>query len=800
VKMAGPQPERPLAGIRAIDHADENGEMCGRLLADLGAEVIRVEPLGGAASRGFPPFHSATSLYFAVRNLGKTSVTLDMESAEGRLRLDGLLDAADVWIESHRAGYLESLGVDRGDLMRRHPGLVITSITAFGLTGPYRDYQATDAVLVAMSGLLFRSGVPGKPPLLPPGAMASDIAGATSAFATVAALWERARTGRGQHLDVSVMEAAAQTSDWALPNFSAAKSRGGSYYEIRSGSWPVYTMYPCADGYVRLIILHPRQWRAMRAWLGEPQVLQAEHFDHLLGRMSIQTDILDPMYAEFFKDKTKMELASEAQRRGLAMTPVLSPDEVLAAEHFAVRQTFREAEVAAGVSGRVADGFIALDGRRLGFTGRAPALGEHNRETFAPAVRAAAPADPAPQRYPFTGIRVLDFGIGGVGVEAGRLLAEYGADVIKIESRTYPDFIRIVAGSEMSPSFASSSRCKRSFGVNLRTERGLEIVKRLVAVSDVVVENSSAGTMEKIGLAFEQMRQINPRIVMVSSQLMGATGPWKDWIGFGPNSRTAGAMTYLWNYPEGGMPPGSGAIHPDHLAGRMLALGAMATMLGRERRDVGGHLEVAQVEVIVGLLADLMLKAALEPGSVGPQGNQSARGAPWGVYRCVGNERWCAITVRNDDDWARFRAAIGDPDWTRGHRYETARGRIEARGELDRRVTEWTSVRTDKEVTGIMQRAGVPAGFMMYASDMPTDPHLLARGYPQQVEQAGVGAMVFEGPAFHATSIPEPIVAAAPALGEHTREICRTILGIEDAEVSKLIADGVLEDSDSKRN
>jgi crotonobetainyl-CoA:carnitine CoA-transferase CaiB-like acyl-CoA transferase len=782
--------ERPLSGTRVIDQADENGELCGRLLADLGAEVIRVEPPGGATSRRMPPFRGDTSLYFAVRNLGKKSAALDVDSADGRRRLDDLLDAADVWIESHRASDL-----NHREVLERHPGLIITSITAFGLTGPYRDYAATDAVLVAMSGLLFRSGVPGKPPLLPPGAIAYDIAGTTAAFATAAALWARTKTGRGQHLDVSVMEAAAQTSDWALPNFSASKARGGSYYELRSGSAPVYTMYPCADGYVRLIILNRRQWRAMRAWLGEPEVLQPDHFDHLLGRMSIQTDILDPLYAEFFKDKTKVELAREAQRRGLAMTPVLSPDEVLAADHFAARKTFRNAEVADGVTGRAADGFFILDGRRLGFTGRAPNVGEHNRDTLAPIAKAAPAASAAQPRPPFAGLRVLDFGIGGVGVEAGRLLAEYGADVIKIETRAHPDFIRAIFGTEMNPSFASSSRCKRSFGINLRTERGLAIIKQLIAVSDLVIENSSTGTMEKIGLGFEQMREINRRIVLASSQLMGATGPWKDWIGFGPNSRTAGAMTWLWNFPEGGMPPGSGAIHPDHLAGRVLALGAVATLLARERGGAGGHLEVAQVEVIIGLLADLMLQAALEPGSFGPQGNLSARSAPWGVYPCAGIERWCVITVRHDDDWRRFRTAIGDPDWARAREYETAIGRIEHRAELDRRVIEWTSARIDREVTEIMQRAGVPAGFMMYASDMPDDPHLLARGYPQPVEQPGVGAMMFEGPAFHATTIPEPIVAPAPALGEHTREICRTILRMPDAEVTKLVAEGVLEES-----
>jgi crotonobetainyl-CoA:carnitine CoA-transferase CaiB-like acyl-CoA transferase len=783
------QADRPLTGIRVIDQADECGELCGRLLSDLGAEVIRVEPVGGAASRRLPPFHNDTSLYFTVRNLGKKSVTLDTDSDEGRRRLDDLLDTADVWIESHRADDL-----DRRAILNRHPSLIITSITPFGLTGPYRDYAATNAVLVAMSGLLFRSGVPEKPPLLAPGALAYDIASTTAAFATVTALWARAKTGRGQHLDLSVIEAAAQTSDWAMPSFSATKARGGSYFEIRTGSAPVYTMYPCADGFVRLIILNPRQWRAMRAWLGEPDVLQADHFDFLLGRMQIQHDILDPMFAEFFKDKTKLDLASEAQRRGLAMTPVLTPDEVLAADHFTARKTFRTAEIADGLSGRVADGFFILDGRRLGFTGPAPTAGEHDRATFAPIAK-PAPVNSAPEQRPFNGLRVLDFGIGGVGVEAGRLLAEYGADVIKIETRAHPDFIRAIYGTEMNPAFASSSRCKRSLGINLRTPAGLDIIKRLIAVSDIAIENSATGMMEKLGLGFDQMRQINPRLILASSQLMGASGPWKDWIGFGPNSRTAGAMTHLWNFPEGGMPPGSGAIHPDHLAGRMLALGTVSTLLARDRRGLGSHLEVAQVETIIGLLADLMLKASLDPGTVGPQGNLSTRGAPWNVYPCAGTERWCIITVRNDDDWRRFRAAIGVPEWSRARDYDSASGRLERRAELDRRVAEWTSAHTDREVTEILQRAGVPAGFMMYASDMPDDPHLLARGYPQPLDQPGVGPMMFEGPAFHATSIPEPIVAPAPALGAHTREICRTILGMQDARVSQLVAEGVLEES-----
>jgi crotonobetainyl-CoA:carnitine CoA-transferase CaiB-like acyl-CoA transferase len=790
----GSAEERPLSGVRVVDQAEEKGELCGRLLSDLGAEVIRVEPAGGSPSRDLPPFHDGTGLFFAVRNLGEKSVTIDLETAAGRGELDRLLGDADVWIDSHLPSFLERHDLDPQNVLARHSNLVITSITDFGHTGPYRDYAATDAVIVAMSGLLFRSGVIGKPPLLPPGSLAYDIASTTAAFATLSALWQRIATGRGQHIDVSVMEAAAQTSDWALPSFGAATARGTPYMETRTGSAPIYTMYPCADGFVRLIILNQRQWRAMRAWLGEPPEIQADHFDFLLGRMQIQYDILDPMFSAFFKDRGKLELASEAQRRGIPMTPVMSPDDVLAADHFIERGTFRESEAAPGVRARIAEGFFAFNGVRLGFKGRAPAIGEHNRDRIdsrtAEKLSAASPS----RALPFKGLRVLDFGIGGVGVEASRLFAEYGADVIMIETRAHPDFIRAIFGTEMNPSFASSSRCKRSLGLNLNTEAGKKIIHRLVAISDLVIENSATGAMAKMGVDYATMRAINPRIVLASSQMTGARGAWKSWIGFGPSTRAAGGMTWLWNFPEGGMPPGSGAIHPDHLAGRMLAVGALASLIGRERTQAGGHMEVVQLEVIVGLLADLMLKAALKPGSVAPQGNHNERGAAWGVFRCAGEERWCVITIRDDEEWRRFRIAIGDPEWARDSRFTTTAGRLAARDQVNERVSEWTSSRADREVTRTLQEAGVAAGFMMYASEMPNDPHLVARGYPQPLEQPALGKTIFEGPAFHATGIAEPLVRPAPGLGEHTREICRSLLEMNDDEVSRLISEGVLEE------
>jgi crotonobetainyl-CoA:carnitine CoA-transferase CaiB-like acyl-CoA transferase len=345
----------------------------------------------------------------------------------------------------------------------------------------------------------------------------------------------------------------------------------------------------------------------------------------------------------------------------------------------------------------------------------------------------------------------------------------------------------------MSPSFVSSSRLKRSFGVNVKNERGLEVAKQLVAMADVLIENSTVGTMADMGLDYETVRAVNPRIVMISSQLMGSSGPWKDWIGYGPSTRPIGGLTYLWNFTDGGMPPGSGAIYPDHLVGRMCTVAAVALLLARERTGTGMHAEVAQVETVMGLLADTLLQDGLTPGAGQPQGNRSARGAPWGVYPCAGEQRWCAITVRDDADWQHLRTAIGDPAWAAASKFDTAAGRMADQDALDRLLAEWTATLTDREVMERLQDNGVPAGMMLYSSDMPVDPHLVARGYPQPIEQPGIGDMLLEGPAFHATGMAQPLVGPAPGLGEHTREIAASLLGLSEEEIDKLVADGALE-------
>ncbi len=794
----------PLNGIRVVDLTVDRGELCGRLLADLGAEVIRVEPPGGSPARGLPPLHDGVSLSFAVRNAGKKSVTLDLTDDAGLSQLDELLAHSDVLVQSSEVGE----GLDAYAVVESHPHLVVTSITGYGLTGPWSGRLATDSVLSATGSIAYKAGIPSKDPLFPPASFADDGASATFAFATLAALWQRdgdsEHGGFGQVLDCSVNEAIANMGDWSVPNNFIRLAAGESTPEIRSGAGPVWPSIPCADGYVRIVILAPRQWHAMRAWLGEPDYLQDPELDYLPGRLGISDVVINPLIAELFADRTMDDIATEAQSRGIVCTPLAKPADVLANEHFKARKSLVEVDLEGGdhegIRGPIPSGFFEVDGLRAGPRVGPPAVGQHTAEVFAdlgaPRPAPSGSPDTTPLRAPLAGLRVADFGIGGVGVEVGRMLAEYGAEVLKVESRSYPDFIRQITGGEMSPSFASSSRSKLGFGANAKLPEGNRVLKSLITRCDALIENNSTGAMDQLGLGYAALHAINPGLVMLSSQLMGSRGPWADFKGYGPSTRAGGGIEMLWNYDDQDEPAGGMSIFPDHLCGRLGALGIMAGLIGRRRADGGGaHVELAQVEVTLGIVGDLLTKEALEPGSVKATGNRRDRGTPWGLFRCEGLEQWVAITCRDDDDWAALVSVMGSPAWATASGLATAAGRAEQVDDVEQGVREWTAGQTREAVADQLQKAGVPAGELITALDSITNEHYLARGWRVDVEQPGVygDKIVFDGPGFYGSRMAPVRITAAPWVGEHTREVCRDLLGMTHEEIETLVSDGALE-------
>ena len=791
---------RPLAGIRVVDLTVERGELCGRVLSDLGADVIRIEPPGGSPSRRMAPIDGDHSLFWTFRNCGKRSAVVDPSDEQDRERLHGLIAASDVVIDSAEPETHADPALDAEALYARHPHLIVASITAYGRTGPWAGRDVPNAVVDATGGMAFKAGTHEGGPILPPGNIADDTASFTTVFGILCALWQLQNTGAGQVIDASVNECVAQTTDWSLSNWSRSADAGEPSSERRAGPGVVYTIIPCADGFVRLIVLSPRQWHSIRSWMGEPDFLQDPELDGFIGRLMIADAVLNPLYDELFATMTMAEVSEQAQARGIVCTPFLKPDDVLVNPHFESRKTFDHVTINDGRVMKLPSGWFEVDGERCGPTGRPPHVGEHTEDVFASTPERSPVHDPLPKQAPphkappLKGLRVMDFGHGGVGVECGRMFGEYGADVVKIESRSYIDFIRSVLGGEMSPSFASSNRSKRSLGVNAKTERGVELLRNMARDADIIIENNSTGTIDDMGLGYEVMKAANPDVVMVSSQLMGSRGLWADWFGYGPNTQVTGGLAHLWNYEDYPEPAGNQSIYPDHFAGRVCAVAALANLLGRQRLGVGGaHVEVCQVEQAVSTIGDLLAKESLVPGSVQPRGNHSDHGSPWGLYPCEGDDHWVAICVRNDSEWEALVSLMGSPTWATSPDLADEQGRRARETTVDKKVAEWTRTMPNAEVADKCLAAGVPAGIMHTASSQSVDPHLLARGYLHRMYQPPIGDMIFEGAGFHASAMEGPDIFPAPGLGEHTREVASEWLGLDSDEIESLIADGVLE-------
>jgi len=782
----------PLKGLRVLDLSDEKGELCGRILGDLGADVLKIESSNGTVSRSLGPFSpDGTSLYYAYRNMNKRSASIGFDTPEGASDLFALIKQSDVLIETFLPGTLAELGMSPELLLSENPSLIIVSLTDFGQTGPDSSFVGTDEVVFARSGWLSVSGVIDKPPLLAPGSISYDTLGIVGAYATLLGILHRDRNGTGQHIDVSAVEALSQMNTWGIPNASASEVSGGPATLTRSGDSPLYPHIPCADGFVRQVILAPRQWKALWEWMGSPESFADEYWESTINRY-LNLDVINPLFWEHWQNKPMIEGCIEAQKRGVIATPMLKPSDVLANTHYKSRGTFQTLEITNGLTAPVMSGFAEVDGKRVGYRFPAPTFDQNDPEfsetPFPLPTKSLTPAD-----LPLEGLKVVDFGHGGVGVECGRMLAEYGADVIKIESWEYPDFIRIVLGGTMTASFASSNRTKRAFGANLKNEKAREVVLELIKDCHVVIENNSTGTMDALGLGYEAIKQINPNAVMISSQLMGSKGDFANWNGYGPTIQTVSGLSWLWAFKDGDPPPGTTAIHPDHLAGRLSAVFALAAIVNINRGAIGNHIEVAQVEVLLGTLGDLFCKEAIQPDSVIPQGNDSDRGAPWGPFPCKDDDSWCVICVRNDEEWEKLSTLMHlDPEITK--KYLSSAYRLQHRETLNSIVSTWSVSLSSLEVEKICQNAGIPAGRVLNAAEQLSDEHLLARNFLPKVEQlGGVGEIILDGACIRGSKMASPVITRAPLIGEHTEEICRENLLMESEEFESLLASGALE-------
>src|SRR6201997_5001425 len=591
----------PLDGVRVVDLTDGVAAVTGRFLADLGADVVLVEPPEGLASRRAHPRHDGDGLRFATGHFNKRGIVLDLSSAEQRTALLRLTDAADVVLESRPVGELDALGVGPNVMRQRNSALVVVSVTDFGQIGPYRRWRASEAVLLAMSSALTRSGAPDREPLVPPGELGGQTAAIHCAFATLLAHYGARRTGQGDYVDCSLLDLAVQDLD---PGFGMGGSASGGrrLSEQPPGRPDLRFLYPiiaCADGYVRMFVGSAKQWRALVSWMGNPPEFTDPALDQM-GTRHRNWATIRPGVEKLFADKTRDEIVARGAELGIAVASLHTTAEMLDNDHVRERGSFAWVEVAPNLYGAMANGCIAVDGTRMGFRHRAPRLGEHTAEVTSDTHRRQPRTALASVPRPLDGIRVLDLGVIVVGGESGRELADQGADVIKVENRAFVDGTRQGdRPGRCGYAFAVGNRGKRSLGLNLRSAAGNELFGELVTKSDVVLTNFRPGTMESLGLGYEALRSINPRIIMVESSAFGASGPWASRMGYGPLVRAAVGLTALWRHPDA--PDGFGddsTVYPDHAAARAGAAAVLAALIQRERTGRGCRIELSQMDTV----------------------------------------------------------------------------------------------------------------------------------------------------------------------------------------------------------
>ncbi|UVO50951.1 CoA transferase [Sphingomonas sp. SUN019] len=747
----------PLSGVRIVDCVPGSLGALGRLLGELGADVIRVEPRGGGADRRAGDTLGGVSLSFAAANLGKRAIGLDLPADAAAF--EALVAEADI---------LLAAGVDVTGLRERHLALVILSISDFGSDGPWASWTASDAVLHALSGGLSRSGLPGREPLIPPGELTLQTACAQAAWVVLAAFVQRLRTGKGEHIDLSLLEAGMQALD---PGFGLAGSAqsGIPLWKMSRGRVDErhrYPIFPCADGFVRLCILAPRQWRGMFRWMGEPEQFAGPEWERLQTRFRSTT--LLPAIADFLADKTRDRIEAEAEAHGVPAAALLDTSEATVTPQMTARRAFVPVEVAPGLSAPFPNGTIEIDGARAGVRGPAPDISDARFDAPRPAFDAPPPAD-----RPLDGVKVLDIGVIVVGGETGRLFADMGADVVKVENGAFPDGQRQSRDdAPVSITFAAGHRNKRGLSIDLKSDRGKALFLDLVREADVLLSNFKPGTLAALGFDAATLSDANPRLVTVDSSAFGPTGPWSKRLGYGPLVRCSAGLAKEWVYP--GEPDSFSdaiTVYPDHVAARIGAVGALALLIRRMRTGRGGSASVAQAEVMLAhngaKIAALGARAAGLPVSAGQ------RIEDW-LIACAGEDEWCVVTVRDDADRALLASV--------------------ARG-CDRiSVERWAAERMPDEVMETLQAAGIPAGKMVRVVEMPDTPQYKARGFFRIAHHPliEVDSAVEIAPAHFAT-IPDPEQGPAPRIGEHSVEILRDWLRLDDAGVAPLLADKIIE-------
>ena len=809
-----------LTPYRVLDLTGGAGFLAGKILGDLGADVVKVEPPGGDPARAQAPFLRGEpgperSLGWLAMNTSKRSVVLDLADDAGASRFRALARVADVLLESAAPGALAALGLGYEALQAENPGLVYCAITPFGQTGPYAGYRASDLSVVAMGGNASMTGDPDGPPTRCSQPTAYFHAAPEAALGILMALYARDSTGRGQFVDVSMQECQLGTllsgaGQVALTGRLGKRSGGflGRTREIwrardgqvsfglRGGPARIPNLIATVE-YMTECGMAPAWLRAFD-WKNYSPISAT---DEELARLS-------DAFAAFFRTKSMRELYAEALKRRILLAPCNDAREILAQEQLRSRELFAEIAYPHLDASIEHPAFFARASRsKIGVTRRAPRLDEHADEVERAWLGRPRPFAARADRRGcagtsiFSGLKILELGAGAAGPVATRYFAEHGATVIRIESGVRPDFLRILHLTaanrdepdilEYAPMFVLLNPNKQSLTLNMKRPEAVEIAKKLVGWADVVSENFAPGVMAKWGLDWETLVAINPQLVMVSGCLFGQTGPQRSYPGFGGQGSAIAGFNHLTGRPDG---PAHGpyATITDSLAPRYVAAALTAALLERSRSGQGQYVDVSQIETGVYSLSETIVRFSANAEIESRRGNRHEFAAPHGIYPCRGEDRWVAIACWSDVEWRALVDAIGGPDWARAECFETVAGRLDHVEELDAGLALHTREREPHAWMELLQRAGVEACAVQDLRDLAGDPQLAERAHFVPLEHAFLGELQFERSGFRLSEHAGAIERPGPTLGEHNGAVLGEVLGLSEREIRRLTESGAV--------
>ncbi len=785
--------EQALGHLRVVEFGDIPASYATRWLADLGADVIKVEPPGGDPSRLLPPFagkieHPERSLTFLHANTNKRSIALDFERETDRETFARLLASANLFVEATPLGYLEKFGFDDRRFRDTFPSLVIVSVTPFGRTGPYRHYKGSDAIANATGGFLFGQGDNTKGQCTAPSHLAYQMAGAMAAMLGLAGIRHARETGAGQRIDMSLQEALTFANSSSIARYSREnrleRRPGVKAYGVAGTNF-----YRCKDGrYVHFTTNMPHMWKEFaQNWMTDKSLAGPE-WENPRYR-DAHSDEVARAFANFIGQFDADDFANQAQARHLAAAPLNTVGQFVDCEQNRTREWLQEIEHPAIGKYTAPGPPMRLSLTPMRVRRPAPLLDQHRAEILGelenlPGKLPIAQVDKGKTRQPMLhGLRMADLTQQYAGPLGTELLAYYGMEVVKIETGT------IASKEREAAVHACMNRAKLGCTLNLRNPDGKELFKQLVAKSDVVVDNFSSGVLERLGFGFEVLQKINPGIVQAVMPGWGLTGPLKTWVAWGWQLLAYTGIMRLWGYSDSPMETRCKIAWPDRVGSVTMALGVLAALEYQARTGKGQFIEAGMLEAQGSMLGPAILDYTVNGNEWDAMGYREVLGepyAPYGCYPCSGEDNWIIIACAGDDEWKSVVNVVGKASWAADPKFASKSERKAHRDELDRKLSAWTRKYTGKQVFRLLQEAGVAAGIPSSGEDLFHDIHLRSRGHIVETEAQPWGRITHHGlpgiPSLSAANAARP----APWIGVNNDEVFSQILRIGKEKIEEL--------------